>query len=84
METPLLQHIDSLIEKYRKNHKGEAPLYIVLSPDERKEVTEALKVRQNASEDTIITTYKDIKLTENPGLLKGNIYVGNELPETGS
>ena len=84
MDTPLLKHIDSLIDEFKKGHRGEAPLYIVLSPDESKAVVETMKAKQNASEDTIITTYKDIKIAENPGLLKGNAYVSNELPDTGS
>lgn len=84
MDTPLLKHIDALIENFKKEHRGEPPLYIVVSPDEAKDVVDTLKAKQNASEDTIITTYRDIKIAENPGLLKGNSYVSNDLPDTGS
>lgn len=84
MNTPLLKHIDNLIDQFKKDHRGEPPLYIVLSPDETKDVVDALKEKQKAPEDTIITTYRDIKIAESPALLRGNSYVSNDLPDTGS
>jgi hypothetical protein len=84
MDTSILKHIDNLIDKFKKEHRGESPLYIVLSPDETKDVVDALKAKQNAAEDTIITSYRDVKIAENPALLKGNSYASNDLPDTGS
>ncbi len=84
MDTPLLKHIDNLIDNFKKEHRGEPPLYIVLSPGEAKDVVDTLKTKQNAAEDIIITTYRDVKIAENPALLKGNSYVSNDLPDTGS
>ena len=84
MSRQMLNKIDQLIEKYKKDHKGEAPLYIVLSPDESKAVMQQIKEDNNHPDNYVITTYKDIKIAEHPSLLNGNAYVSNELPETGS
>jgi hypothetical protein len=84
MNNSLLTHIDQLLETYKKNHKGMNPLYIVLSPEEIKQVREDIRSKNNHPADYVITTYKDVKLSEHPSLLPGKMYVSNELPETGS
>ena len=84
MPNHLLEQIDSLIERYKKEHKGEPPLYIILSGDENKEVMGIIREAGKLPEDDIITTYKEIKLAEHPQQVNGKIYVSNELPETGS
>jgi hypothetical protein len=84
MEENLLSKIDSLIEKYKREHKGEPPLYLVSSSDESKEIVNSIKAANNFPADHIVTTYKGIKLTHHPGQVSGKMYVSNELPETGS
>ena len=84
MSRQLLNKIDQLIEKYRQDHKGEAPLYIALSPEEAKAAMKEIKEENNHPDDYVITTYKNIKIAEHPSLLNGNAYVSNDLPETGS
>jgi hypothetical protein len=84
MNYPLLNQIDKLISSFKENHHGEAPLYIVVSPDESKAVREELKQKENIKDGMIINTYRDIKIAEHPSLLDGKMYVSNELPETGS
>jgi hypothetical protein len=84
MKNHLLQRIDNLIEKFRTDHKGEAPLYIILSSDENKEVMRLIKAAQKIPEDQVVTTYKGVKLSHHPQQTNGKIYVSNELPETGS
>jgi hypothetical protein len=84
MQNRLVETIDKLIEKYKQEHKGEAPLYIILSADENKEIMSMTKTRDNLPEDHIVTSYKGIKLAEHPQQVNGKIYVSNELPETGS
>jgi hypothetical protein len=84
MENHLLQRIDTLIEKYKKDHKGEPPLYAILSADENKEVMRLIRESNNLPEDHIVTTYKGVKLAHHPQQTNGKIYVSNELPETGS
>lgn len=80
----LLARIDTLIEKYKKEHRGEAPLYLVVSPDESVAVREEIRKRENAPDIAVVSTYNDVKIAEHPAMLNGNMYVSNELPETGS
>jgi hypothetical protein len=84
MEHQLLNRIDDVIERYKREHKGEAPLYIVLSSDEHKQLLGTLRKKSATPEGELITSYKGIKLAHHPGRLSGDIYVSNELPETGS
>ena len=84
MENHLLEKIDSLIERYKKEHKGELPLYIIVSADENKEIVNNIRSIENYPKDQIVTNYKGIKIAEHPHQGEGKIYVSNELPETGS
>jgi len=84
MSNSLLKHIDQLLEIYKRNHKGITPLYIVLSPDEIKLARTQIKNENNHPADYVVTKYQDVNLFESPSLLPGNVYVTNELPETGS
>lgn len=84
MKAAILNTIDRLIDEYRKNHKNAKPLYIVLSPEEIRQAREEIRLLNQHPDDYVITTYKDLKLAEHPALLRGNAYVSNELPETGS
>lgn len=84
MNTRITDTIDQLIERYKEDHKGEAPLYIVLTSDEIKEARETIRKKNNHPEDYVITTYRDIKLAEHPSPEGGKMYVSNDLPDTGS
>jgi hypothetical protein len=84
MKNHLLERIDKLIAKYKADHKGETPLYIIVSPDENKEIMKTVRAAEGLAGDQIVTTYKNIKLAEHPQQVDGKIYVSNELPETGS
>src|SRR5436190_6714884 len=84
MKNHLLGLIDSLVDKYKKDHNGEVPLYIILSSDEEKKVMKELKEVHRMTEEQIVTEYKGVKFTNHPQQVDGKIYVSNELPETGS
>lgn len=84
MENHLLEKIDSLIERYKKEHKGEPPLYIIVSSDENKKIINTIRSSNNYPKDQIVTEYNGIKIAEHPQQSDGKIYVSNELPETGS
>jgi hypothetical protein len=84
MENHLLERIDKLVDKYKKEHKGEAPLYIIVSPDENEKIIQLIKAKSSLPDGHIVTTYNGIKLAEHPQQLNGKMYVSNELPETGS
>ncbi|HYF67004.1 MAG TPA: hypothetical protein VD884_02660 [Ohtaekwangia sp.] len=84
MESSILRAIDELIERHKKENRNEDPLYIILSTDESKAVTEEIRKIEKYPPDQIITSYRDIKIAPHPSLLNGKRYVSNELPETGS
>lgn len=84
MGKQILQNIDNLIERFKKENRNQAPLYIVLSPEEGKLIVEEIRKKENYPAGDIITSYRDVKIAPNPSLLNGNIYVSNDLPETGS
>ncbi len=80
----LLARVDMLIEQYKEAHRGEAPLYLVVSPDESSAVREAIQKKEKAPDIAVISTYQGVRIAEHPAMLNGNMYVSNELPETGS
>lgn len=80
----LLARVDALIENYKKEHRGEPPLYLVVSPDESVAVREEVRKKENAPDIAVVSTYKDVRIAEHPSMLNGKMYVSNELPETGS
>jgi hypothetical protein len=84
MNTTILPKVDQLIDHFKRENRNQAPLYIVMSPEESKALVEEIRVMKNHPEDYIITSYKDVKIAANPSLLNGNRYVSNDLPETGS
>jgi hypothetical protein len=84
METTATSGIDQQIEKYKAAHGGNAPMFIIMSAEEADELTDALKEKQGQSQETIITTYKDIKIVRNNMMVRGEYVLANELPETGS
>lgn len=79
-----LSKIDSQIEKYRGDHFGESPLYILLPADEIEKVREEIRKREGYSEEVVVTTFKGIKILPNESLKSGELRLTNELPETGS
>jgi hypothetical protein len=84
MNKTILPEVDQLIDKFKKENKDLAPLYVVLSPEESKILVEEIRALKKYPKEYIITSYNDIKIAANPSLLNGKRYVSNELPETGS
>lgn len=84
MKDHLLERVDTLIDQFKKDHHGEAPLYIVVSPEENEKLMALIREKNNYTEDQVVTEYGKSKIATHPQLNKGNIYVSNELPETGS
>lgn len=83
MESTVTANIDQAIEDYKAMHRGENPLYCIMSMEEADQLAEALKRRDGAT-DLIITSYQDIKLIRNEFMDRGEYFLSNELPETGS
>jgi hypothetical protein len=76
--------VDTLIEAYRKDHYGEFPLYIVLSPADANRLIDDVRKNKNYDSKTIVTNYRDITIAKHDAFLEGKILLSNELPETGS
>lgn len=83
MKNSLLSSIDKVIDQFQKENK-QLPLYVVVSPEEAKIITENIRHDDDLPEDHIITSYRDVKIAPNPSLLNGKSYASNDLPETGS
>ncbi|MGC1239975.1 MAG: hypothetical protein WA874_00230 [Chryseosolibacter sp.] len=84
METTINSQIDEAIENYKSQHGGDNPLYCIMSADEADELTDALRQRNGQDEKVIITSYRDIKIVRNDLMERGQYFLTNELPETGS
>ena len=84
METTITSNIDRAIENYKKLHGGSTPLYCIMSAEEADELTDALRHLEGQNDDVIITTYQDIKIIRNNLMERGEYFLSNELPETGS
>jgi hypothetical protein len=76
--------IDRAIEQYRKVHNGDNPLYFIMSAEEADELAKILRKEAGADDKVIFTSYQDIKIIRNNLLERGEYFLGNELPETGS
>jgi hypothetical protein len=84
METTITSNIDRAIEKYKAQHGGSNPLYCIMSAEEADELTDALRHENGEKDDVFITSYQDIKIIRNNFMERGEYFLGNELPETGS
>lgn len=84
METTVNTNIDRAIEKYRTQHGGSNPLYFIMSTEEADELTNTLRQHYDQNDKLFITTYQDIKIIRNAFMERGEYFLGNELPETGS
>lgn len=84
METPINASIDRAIEKYKALHGGNNPLYFIMSAEEADELTNMLRKNYEHDDKVFITTYQDIKIIRNTFMERGEYFLGNELPETGS
>lgn len=65
-------------------HNGNNPLYCIMSAEEADELTDTLRHERGDDAGVIITTYQDIKIIRNSLMERGEYFLGNELPETGS
>jgi hypothetical protein len=84
MTQNLIKRVEDLITRYKKEHRGEAPSYIILSPEDGDALTEEVKGLYKQEKKDMITSYKDSKIIKNIALNNGAFYVSSELPETGS
>ena len=84
MDTTVTSKIDRAIENYRARHGGSNPLYFIMSADEADELTDLLRHQSGQEANVFITSYQDIKIIRNSLMERGEYFLSNELPETGS
>jgi hypothetical protein len=80
----ILQKVDTHLEKYKREHKGEKPLYIIVSPYDSDQIFDDVRKLEGHAVDVLVTSYKDIKIIKHDNLNEGELQLSNELPETGS
>jgi len=84
MGTAITSGIDKAIEKYKALHGGSNPLYCIMSAEEADEITNLLRQRAGQKDNVLITSYHDIKIIRDNLRERGQYFLSNELPETGS
>ncbi|HET7178577.1 MAG TPA: hypothetical protein VFI14_02580 [Chryseosolibacter sp.] len=84
MDTTPTSNIDQAIKQYRALHAGNNPLYCIMSAEEADELADILKQRSGQPHNVIVTTYQDITMIRNEFMDRGQYFLSNELPETGS
>jgi len=80
----IIQQATEQINTYKAEHKGDIPLYIIVSPNDAKALREEARRVGNYADDVIVTSYQDIGIVTNDSLTLGELRLSNELPETGS
>jgi hypothetical protein len=80
MNSQILDAVDDKIKKFKADHRGESPLYIIVSPHETESLLNAVKKAEGYDRDTLVTAYKGSKIVEHGSLKKGDLLLTNELP----
>jgi hypothetical protein len=84
MEKQVIKKLDERIAKYREAHRGDSPLYILVSPDDEDSLFNALKENSGLTGKEILTTYKGSKIIGHYSVHPGDMMATNELPESSS
>lgn len=84
MNKQLLQRVDDNIRKYQEEHRGEMPLYIIVSPYEADKLLDEVRNMSGYDSDVLVTSYKGSKIVKHDSLNQGDLRLTNELPETSS
>ena len=80
MNSAILEKVESNLQQYQKDHKGEKPLYILVSPHEADDLLSAVKKREGYREDVLVTDFKGSKIVKYDALKQGDMRFTNELP----
>lgn len=84
METTITSQIDLAIENYKALHGGSNPLYCIMSAEEADELAKYLRHQHGQNDNVLNTSYQDIKIIRDGLRERGEYFLSNELPETGS
>jgi hypothetical protein len=80
----VLRKVDDQIQRYKTDHHGEMPLYILVSPHEADVLITEVRQASGYKSDVLVTSYKGSKIVRHDGLKEGELRLTDELPETGS
>lgn len=80
MNSSILSKVEENLKKYQNDHRGEKPLYILVSPHEADELFDAVKSDQGFKDDVLVTEFKGSKIVKYDALKKGDMRLTNELP----
>lgn len=80
MSAAILTRVEDHLKQYSKDHGGQKPLYILVSPHEADELLTAVKSEQGFKQDVLVTDYKGSKIVQYDALRKGDLRLTNDLP----
>lgn len=80
MSSAILSKVEENLKKYQVDHKGDKPLYILVSPYEAEALFSAIKTEQGFKDDVLVTEFKGSKVVKYDALKQGDMRLTNELP----
>lgn len=80
MSSAILSKVEDNLKKYQTEHKGEKPLYILVSPYEADTLLSEVKAELGFKEDVLVTEFKGSKIVKYDALKQGDMRFTNELP----
>jgi hypothetical protein len=80
MSSAILSKVEEGLKKYQRDHKGEKPLYILVSPHEADDLYSAVKSELGFKQDVLVTEFQGSKIVKYDALKEGDLRLTNELP----
>jgi hypothetical protein len=84
MTSSLLSRVENEVSQFKKDHHGEKPLFILVSPYEADQLVSEVKQAGGYPSDALVTEFEGSKIVKYDALKKGDIRLTDELPETSS
>ena len=84
MHNHVLPRLVKDINRYKAEHHGEMPLYILVSSYEADGLLDEIRLADGYQAGILVTDYKGCKIVKHDSLKKGEMRLTNELPESGS
>lgn len=81
MENKVLNRVKQDIEKYKGEHRGDKPLYIIMASEEADRLMTEVKKEKGYDDQMVVTEFNGSKIVKHPAIKKGDIQLSNELPE---
>lgn len=81
MKNRLLPSVNDHIREYQESHRGEKPLYIIVSPYEAEALIDEVRKAEGHGPDVLVTEYQGSKIVKHDALKKGDFQLSNELPD---